>query len=514
LRTIVIVFLLLSTALTAHAGQSFYCIQILMTSNLVVADKTFDNLKGYENVRIETVNNTFAVRIGLYRDLAKADLLIKQLKKRYPDAFIKSCARNDASMVRGHIFDVGEKVEHRTVKKEKPSKPLKTDTIQSAAKAKQGKKDTAIRQPVPVPPVSKTKQESKISKAIPFNFIRSTAEAGENALKDSKANLEDDLKTGLQNFHDRKYENAISNLSRYISLSNNNDRHPAALLIIANSFEEINQIPSALKIFSRIIERYTDSPEAMFSAIALADIGVADPTLKYPLSMKGSEYLKDPALAYDRATAKAPPENILEHITYQKGLFFWKVGRYKESRAVYKAFLKEFPKTPYWKEISGMLNTGTVALINRYVDAGDYVLAADLYLKAKEEGIITLDDKEAYLKSALSFAHIGLHDVSTGMINTLKGYSKDKKSSDIDAVAAQIDSIRLSLAASQPPEGRQWALFQTGRDHLQAKKLPLAEQSMADLKNSGGDAFWAKLAEYALDDDAWNRKYQEYTARR
>jgi hypothetical protein len=52
---------------------------------------------------------------------------------------------------------------------------------------------------------------------------------------------EDDLKTGLQNYRERKYAEAISALSRYASLAVKSQQRTAALLIIGKSLEEMNR---------------------------------------------------------------------------------------------------------------------------------------------------------------------------------------------------------------------------------------------------------------------------------
>ena len=463
---------LFSTVLTAHAGESFFCIQVLMTSNLVNADNTFNKLKSYGNTRVEKINQCYAVRIGAYRDRSQADSLLNRLKKTYPDAFIKICTKNNSSIVRGKFFDDGEKVRFQATKTS--NKPLQ------------------YRADPPKPPTVH-KQEKTSEPA---------------------ANPEDDFKIGMQNYKDRKYDGAISSLSRYISLSPNNKQHAESLLAIGKSFAESNRIRPALRIFSRVIEQYPESPEAMLSVMAMADLGVSKPGFKYPISMKGAEYFRDPIFAYDLVSAKNVPEQVLEYTRYQKGVFFWKTGRYKESCAVHTDLLREYPKTPYRKDINGMMKTSLSMLIRQHYESGDHVSVANLFFQAKEKELIAPDDRDAYLKSALSFAYLGLYDVSANILDTLRTHEKTKKSADIDKVASEVDRIKVSAISSQSPDNSKWNLFQTGMEYLKSNNLPQAEQTLTGLKNTGGDAFWAKLTAYALEDNAWSQKYPGYVGKK
>jgi len=461
----------------AYADNSFYCVQILMTSNLVSAEHAFDKIKRYENARIEKINDAFVVRIGTYRSRVKAVSVLKQFKKTYPDAFIKSCVGNSRSIARG--------------------------------KTPAGQKKVTVAQP---PPSRHhiIKEEKSLSQSLPAPPVLAVADKPA-AAEIPASSIEDHFKIGVKHYNDRNYKSAISSLSQYVSLAPNNNQHASALLVIGKSFAEMDRTPAALRIFSRVMEQYPDRPEATLCIIAVADIGVANPAFRYPTGMKGAEYLKDPVLAYETVSAKNVPESMMEHIQYQKGLFLWKTGRYKESCDVHTAFLKTFPKTVHRKEVVGMLKSGIVTLINQYHGSGDHISAANLFFQAREKWIIGPDDNDTFLKSALSFAHLGLFTVSSNILKTIRIHEKNETSADIEKAAAEIQAIKISAAPSQLPADSKWNLFQSGREYLRASNLPLAEQTLAQLKNTGGDVFWTKLTEYALEDNAWTQKYRGHT---
>jgi TolA-binding protein len=475
LKTIFIAFALFATVSAACAGDSFYTIQVLMTSNLVSAEHAYDKIKKYKNARLEKTADVFVVRAGTFKNRDKALPMLKQLRKAYPDAFIKVCAEN--------------------------GKPPAKKT--AAARQKKAR--------APQPPPRKhpvIKEEKIVTPSRPDPPVPAVTDKPA-AVENTTASSEDSLKTGVQHYRERKYESAIRSLLQYISLSPGGNQHASALLVIGKSLAEINRTGAALRIFSRIIAQYPDGTEATAGKIAIADIGVANPAIKYPMDMNGAEYLRDPILAYDAAAAQNMPDGMMEHIQYQKGLFLQKTGRYREACDVYTAFLKAFPKTSRRKEIVGMLKADTIALINQYHQAGDHLSASNLFLQAKEKWLIGPDDKDTYMKAALSFAHLGLFTASSGIIKTLRIYEKNKASSDIDKVAAEIEGIKLSAVRSEMSEDSKWRIFQSGREHLKSKNLPLAEQTLGPLKNPEGDAFWTRLTEYVLEDNAWAQKYRK-----
>lgn len=476
LKTILIAFTLFATVSVAGADDAFYAIQVLMTSNLVRAEHAYDKIKRHENARIEKKDGAFVVRAGTFRNRDKALPLLKQLKKIFPDAFIKNCDGKCEAVVRGKI-PAGQK--KMTVSQPPPSR-------HHAVKEEKSPSQSLADPPAPV---AANKPELTEAPA---------------------ASIEDYFKNGMQHYNDRKYESAIRSLSQYISLSPGDNQHASALLAIGKSFAAMNRTGAALRIFSRIVEQYPDRQEAILSIIAIADIGVVNPSLRVPMGMKGAEYIREPILAYDNATAQNIPDGMMEHIQYQKGLFLRNTGRYREACDVYTAFLKSFPKTAHRKEVAGMLKADTITLINRYHGAGDHISASNLFLQAKEKWLIGPDDKDTYVKAALSFANLGLFTVSSNIIKTLRIYEKNKASSDIDKVAAEIESIKISVSPSQLSVDSKWNLFQSGREYFRSKNLPLAEQTLTQLKNTGGDVFWTRLTEYALEDNAWAQKYRKY----
>ncbi|MCX5858130.1 MAG: hypothetical protein NTZ57_09565 [Deltaproteobacteria bacterium] len=339
--------------------------------------------------------------------------------------------------------------------------------------------------------------------------IEKTPETSEAAqpLKVSPTQAEDCLKAGLQYHHDRKYEEAIRSLAQFVSLAPKSQQRVSALLLIGKGLDEMKLPRSAVGMYSRVIAGYPDTPEAVLSIIAMADIGFANPALKRPPGLTGSQYMRDPVLGYDTALSKKVPAPMIEHVHYQKGRVLWKNGRYKESYEVQSRFVKEFQDSPDRGDVLAMLKTSTVTLIDQYQQFNDHLSVAGLFFKGRKNGLIRDDDIDILLKSAFSLAHLGLPNVSSGMIQALRKSTLGKTTPGIEKSISDIEAVLTSGAGRQPVVDAKWEAFQSGLTLLRANNLPLAEQTLANLKNTGGDAFWAKISDYALEEGRWTQKY-------
>jgi tetratricopeptide (TPR) repeat protein len=351
--------------------------------------------------------------------------------------------------------------------------------------------------------------------------VLTTGQTAENTLKPAEPpespkpspdNIrEDALKAGMQNYRERKYSESIGALSRYASLAPKSQQRTAALLIIGKSLEEIKRPWSALNIYNRVTEQNPDSPEALLGMVAMADIGVVLPGLNYRSGKKGAEYFRDPVNAYDVALSKNIPLPVIEHIYHQRGRALWKSKRYEEARHTLTVLLKKFPRTAYREEAIGTISDCTAALIDQYNRSGDQLAVADLFLQGWEEGFIRAADVDTLLKSSFSLSCLGLHEASFNIISTLRKGAPGKPPSyveKIDSMAAEMEKNRAPGSSDQTPADLKWRQFQSGREHLSANQPALAEKSLADLKSGGGDPFWARIAEYVLEENRWMQKYQ------
>ena len=480
MKKIYLMMAYLSVATMAYADTSSYSIQVLTSWQYEDAVHAYTKLKKHENVRLERINDAYVIRIGDYQTKDKGLSLLEQLRKEYAGAYLKKCVID-----KKRIMQTNNPYHHKDVKRT-PSLPADPPRSNHGEMPPQPTVHASVAAVVKAP---------EIPLAAP--------------LPEAPAiNAEDYLKAGLQQHYERKYDDAIRSLSHYLSLSPKSQQRAAAMLIIGKSLEETTGPRSALGIYSRVIEGFPDTPEALLSIIAMADIGLASPALKYPIGMKGAKYARDPVTGYDTALAKKVPTPILEHVHYQKGRVLWKSGRHRESYEAQNDFLREFPNSAYRKDTIGMLKSSTITLIDQYHRSGDHISAASLFFQGRKRGLIGAEDVDAMLKSAFSLAHLGLHDISVNVIAALRKNAPVRRAADIEKALVDIQAISVSGTGHEQPADAKWDTLKSGQEYLRANNLPMAEQTLANLKNTGGDAFWSKVSEYALEDNRWTQKYQ------
>jgi TolA-binding protein len=506
LKTILFTAIYLLLATIAHADTPIYAVQILMAREYENAVNDYERVKDYQDVRIEKRNDAYFIRIGSYQEKTKALALLKQLKMTHPDAFLIKYVVEKRQIVQGN-----QASDQRKAQKVSPpaTNLMENDSDIPTPPPTRIPISTAVKIPETPKPSTAPAQSATIQKQstdITKHAVEISLKTPE--LQKQPVMIEDDLlKAGLQSYQDGKHEVTISLLSKYASLAPHSEQRAAALLIIGKSFEQIKRPKSALNVYGQILDQYPDSPESLFSIVAMADISVYKPDLHYPLGKKGAEYFKDPVSAYDTVLLKKVPLPMIEHIQYQKGLALWKLKHYERARETQIDFLKKFPKTAYHKEVMNMLKDSTVVLIDHNYQSGDPISVANLFLQGWKNRWITTEDTDTLLKSSSSLTHLGLHDDSLSILNTLRKSGIGKASADIDKAVADIEKKRDIGMIDQLPSNAKWKQFQTGREYLTANNIAKAEQTFTDLNTSEKDQFWSKITEYALEENRWTQKY-------
>ena len=323
---------------------------------------------------------------------------------------------------------------------------------------------------------------------------------------------EDFFRAGVQKYYGQDYGAAVSLLCQYVSLFPKDSQVPGALFVIGKGYEALKRPRAALGVFGRILARFPHSQEALWSVVAIADIGLRNPAPNYPPFESGFGYLRDPIGAYDALLARQIPPPMVEEVMLRKGRALYQQKRYGESFATFSRLLGQNPATSSRQEAIGAVKASAEIMLDQYVAGGDHLAAANFYFQARRSGLIGLDDLEMTVKAVISLARLGCAEEAAELLAALRTKSRGKGAEQLNHAAAEIQNRGREKGLAGRPPLVQWALFQEGREHLAASQPRLAEEALARLKTPEGDSFWARLVDYVLTEKQWREKYHRYFA--
>ncbi|MCL2669967.1 MAG: tetratricopeptide repeat protein [Syntrophaceae bacterium] len=492
---IIFIFLLLPSI--GRADNTVYSVQVSATVSYEGALAYYSPLKNHQNVRIEmTNNNYYAVRLGAFPQRDDALPLLQQMRQIHPDAFIVR-----SNIDKSQIKNASNLNYKETAAAKAPPPPP----------APAGKGKETVKPLAPSSTVRKPEGSGTRAAAVPSPPPQEPKRTGTAAIVPTPPllqNPEDYFRRGMQAYQARLYEQAIAFLSQYLSMAPRGQQQISAMMILGKSLDEINQPRTALGIYSRLLEAHPNSPETGLIIMAMADIGLNNPGIKYPLASKGAEFVLDPVFGYDTALKSTLPSAAAEYANYQKGQALLKTGQYTEACRVMSDMLKEFPGTSYRQKIVQGLNSGTLGQITQYQQSGDHLSAVNVFLQAKKADAISGEDTSILLKASISLAYLGLYNEAVNLVTPLKKSAGPKLLPEVENTLAEIEKIRPSNVPSRPREIEKWELFEAGRAYLADNNLSSAEETLNNLKSGDNDeSFWAKVSEYAMTEGKWNQKY-------
>jgi len=251
------------------------------------------------------------------------------------------------------------------------------------------------------------------------------------------------LDLGYHYYRSRRFSEANDIFSYYVSMYPADEWSRMAMLAMGRTLAELNQAPLALKVFSRVIEKYPETNEAKEAAIAMAGIGVDKPGLKIPTFMAAVENYREPIAAYDNILTKTPEGDMSEQVLALKGHGLLKAGRYKEAFDVYSVYLKKYPKGKYLDEVLRNYKLLATRLVGLYYDKGDHVAVADMYFAAFVKGKHGNADADTYSKIGESLKVVGLYDDASSVYNELaKAATSTQNENKAILAMAEIDMLK------------------------------------------------------------------------
>ena len=201
-------------------------------------------------------------------------------------------------------------------------------------------------------------------------------------------------------------------------------------------------------------------------------------------------------------------------------------GRFGDAEATIQSMFKEFPGVEQREQVRAR---GILADV--YARKGLTEKAVSLYGEVAKSGQVPEEPAVFYrnyghaLKDAKAYAAaIGCYQ------SAIKHYHGDRERYPVEVAsesytglgdclmgernyAQAVSAYRKSLEAD--PDGRQslWTLYQMGKGYLALDDEPSANRVFSELKLKGGEAFWAGLADYSVQDHQWSGKYSKYARR-
>ena len=468
-----IILFLLAGVWPAQAGQKAFFVHAMNTESRAKAESVKNSLKRLGNVHINQKDDHYIVRIGPIKDGKKAVSVRDIVKKTHPDAFIRIS----------------------------PSSPVRARAA-APAPVSEPKSTVPVAVAPAAPPVASTAPPDKQHPQT----LEIASKTPETATTTSSPDML--LKEALGHYRARRYENALEQLSLFLSLYPGDSNVPSAMFAVAGIQLEMKRPLSALRIYSHILERYAGTPEAIESIIALADMSMLSPGLKPSIAITGAQWYLDPVRAYDMVLSKNPPADLTERVLLQRISALRLKGRYRESYDAGNQFLERYPQTKHQYPLKTALRSDVERLIEERIAAGDDIAAINILSNARRKGLINKNHTDILIKAAGSYSRLGMTDEARTLLSAARPFAAGR-TPQIDAALEEVARVGTTPAGPSPATDR-WSLYQAGRQQIRSSNLPDAEKTLAQMRGTDQDAFWSKLADFTLKDGAMTLKYNDY----
>jgi TolA-binding protein len=506
-KYILSILFIIASASPVWADQEAFFVEAMSTEIQARAEEAKNQLKPFGNAQICNLGSRYLVRIGPIEEGKKAIYIRNIIVDMYPDAIIGTShpAPAEFKSTRNEVTETKEKASVAGTK---------TVTISQIA-------SVAAAQAAPVS-VAHAAQVADVSSVSGKDVIQAGANEPSAALQttphpansDAPGKTESEwapealLKEAADHYRSGRYENALQRLSLFLSLYPSDGNVPTALFSVAAILLDMKRPMPALRIYSRILERYPGSPEAMESIMALGDMSVITPGLKPCLSITGAQWYLDPVAACDTLLSRNPPAEMTERLLFRRIFALRMQGRHRESYDAGIHFLQSYPTTKHRHELMVALRTDAMRLIEEYGSSGNDETAVSLAAKALRQGLIKMNDTDILIKTAQAYARLGLPDEAVSLLNSARKFA----AANLPRIDAVLEELKPgSPTPAPPPEiATRWSLFEEGRRQIRSSNLSAAEKTFAQLKTPAQDEFWSKLSDFTLQDGIWMNKYRDY----
>lgn len=201
-------------------------------------------------------------------------------------------------------------------------------------------------------------------------------------------------------------------------------------------------------------------------------------------------------------------------------------GKHGDAEAIIQSMLKGFPGAEQREQVRARR-----ILADVYARKGLTEKAVSLYEEVAKSGLAPEDPAVFYRNYGQALKDAKACPAAVGFYQSaIKHYHGDRERYPVEVAsesytglgdclmaerkyAQAVSAYRKSLETD--PDGRQslWTLYQMGKGYLALNDEPSANRVFSELKLKGGEAFWAGLADYSVQDRQWSGKYRKYARR-
>ncbi|HOD35806.1 MAG TPA: tetratricopeptide repeat protein [Syntrophales bacterium] len=198
-------------------------------------------------------------------------------------------------------------------------------------------------------------------------------------------------------------------------------------------------------------------------------------------------------------------------------------GKHGDAEAILQSMLKGFPGAEQREQVRARR-----ILADVYARKGLNGKAVSLYEEVTKSGLVPEDPAVFYRNYGHALKDTKACPAAIGFYQTaIKHYQGDRERYPVEVAsesytglgdclmteknyAQAVSAYRKSLEAD--PDGRQslWTLYQMGKGYLALNDEPSANRVFSELKLKGGEAFWAGLADFSVQDRQWSGTYRKY----
>jgi len=257
------------------------------------------------------------------------------------------------------------------------------------------------------------------------------------------------LNTGYHFYNTGNYRRAFQIFSYFYSLYPKNRYAASAARAMARSLAGMEQVLSAVRLLSMVLDKEKDKKEAIRTRLLLAELGSGHPGARTSVCFRGVENYREPLLSCAQMVAELKGDDLTEEVLYRKGKILKAMNNPREAFDTYATLLRLYPKSAYRVSCQQDMEETRNALVGDYYAKGDYLAVADLYFT---EGDFRYHrDLNVLFKVADSLKRLGLFREAVKTFQDLKNTQeyRDPDSLDLAIAEAEIKAGKIREAQSR-----------------------------------------------------------------